>query len=98
MCDERQYVCGSDATDADIEAYDRGELVPWRIAADGTMWYRRAAAGAEYPEIRAVPADDVQAADGPMELTDAERDALLRWADDLRHAGDDLEEAGNADD
>ena len=94
MCDERQYVCGSDATDADIEAYDRGELVPWRIAADGTMWYRRAAAGAEYPEIRAVPADDVQAADGPMELDDFERAQLQQWADDLRRGGgDEPEEA-----
>ena len=95
---DQEFICGSAADDDDLRAYDEGLLVAWRRGPDGTQWYRRAAAGDGYPEIRAVPADDVQAADGPMELTDAERDALLRWADDLRHAGDDLEEAGNADD
>lgn len=90
---DQEYISGSDADDDDLRAYDEGLLTEWRRAPDGTMWYRRAAAGAAYPEIRALPADDVQAADGPMGLTDAERDALLRWADDLRHAGDDPEGA-----
>lgn len=106
MCDERQYVCGSNATEADIQAAACGELVAWRISSDGVQWYKRVSGQpAEYPDIQAVPdgfpevsADDDAGFDEPIVLTDAERDALLRWADGLRHAGDDPEGADDAND
>ncbi|NLX55581.1 MAG: hypothetical protein GXY58_10740 [Planctomycetaceae bacterium] len=91
---DQEFISGSDADDDDLRAYDEGLLTEWRRAPDGTQWYRRAAAGAAFPEIRAVPADDVQAADGPMELDDFERAQLQQWADDLRRGGgDEPEEA-----
>ncbi|NLX53929.1 MAG: hypothetical protein GXY58_02310 [Planctomycetaceae bacterium] len=94
---DQEFICGSAADDDDLRAYDEGLLVAWRRGPDGTQWYRRAAAGDGYPEIRAVPADqDLSAEDEPVVLTDAERDALLQWADGLRHAGDDSE--GDDDD
>lgn len=95
MCDEREFICGADVTEADITAYDRGELTEWRRGPDGVMWYRRAAAGADYPEIMAVPPQAATSAgysDGfgePTGLTDAERDALLQWADELRRGAAD---------
>lgn len=104
MC-EHDYVCGSDLTDDDVSAYDRGELVEWRRAPTGEMWYKWLdSSQPEFPPIKAVPpqaaasASDSDVFDEPVVLTDAERDALLQWADDLRRgAGDDPEEADDAD-
>jgi hypothetical protein len=39
---EREYFSGDDVTESDLDAAERGELIAWRIAADGTQWYRRA--------------------------------------------------------
>ncbi len=92
MC---EYFSDNDNTPEAIAAYDAGQLIPWRIAADGVQWYRRIqATPTGHPEIRAVPADDVQAADGPMELDDFDRAQLQQWADELRRGGgDEPEEA-----
>jgi hypothetical protein len=57
MCE--RFICGDDLTDNDLADYDNGILVPWRIAADGTQWFRRAGPSM----IHAVPADRLTADD-----------------------------------
>jgi len=97
MCDERQYVCGSDVTEADIQAAACGELVAWRISSDGVQWYKRVSGQpAEYPDIQAVPdgfpevsADDDAGFDEPAGLDDFERASLQDWADQLRQGAAD---------
>jgi hypothetical protein len=86
MC-EKQFICGDDLTDNDLADYDNGILVPWRIAADGTQWYRHTEAAAaverhEHPMIHGVAEE--------AGLDDFERALLQQWADELRQAaGDD---------
>jgi len=55
MCDQQEFISDNDTTEADIQAADRGELVPWRISADGVQWYRRIQSDGERPTIMAVP-------------------------------------------
>lgn len=45
---DQEFICGADADDDDLQAYDEGRLTEWRRAPDGTMWYRRT--------IKAIPA------------------------------------------
>lgn len=100
MCEHDGYVCGSDLTDDDIAAYDAGLLVAWRRAPTGEMWYRRLdSSQPEFPPIKAVPpqaaasASDSDVFDEPTGLDDAERVALLQWADEMRRGGGDPEGA-----
>lgn len=55
MCDNREFISGEHLTEADVDAYDRGELVEWRRGIDGVQWYRRVMPAAEptrtFPDI-----------------------------------------------
>ncbi|NLX55585.1 MAG: hypothetical protein GXY58_10760 [Planctomycetaceae bacterium] len=100
MCQDNEYVCGSDLTPADVADFDDGRLIPWRRDASG-QWYRRVIqAPAGFPTIQAVPpqaaasASDSDVFDEPAGLDDFERSQLRQWADELRRGGgDDPEEA-----
>jgi hypothetical protein len=111
MCE--RFICGDDLTDNDLADYDNGQIVPWRIAADGTQWYRRAGR----PMIMGVPtptvadfedADDGDDEDGVIDaddgyfdvatgLDDFEKQLLQQWADDLRRGAADQDD-GDAND
>ena len=102
----REFISGSDATDADVEAFDRGELVAWRRGSDGVQWYRRLDSSQhEFPTIKAVPpqaaasASDSDVFDEPAGLDEFERASLQDWADQLRRgaadAVDDDDSEGN---
>jgi hypothetical protein len=88
LISHREFICGSDVTETDVEAYDRGELVAWRVGGDGVQWYRHvASATVEYPEIHGVAEE--------AGLDDYERAILKDWAERLRRAandGSDLED------
>lgn len=49
-----EYISGEFLTDDDVDAYDRGELVAWRVGPDGVQWYKRTTR----PDIHGVPGDD----------------------------------------
>jgi len=95
MCQDNEYVCGSDLTPADVADFDDGRLIPWRRDASG-QWYRRVIqAPAEFPTIQAVPpaadaaSDCDDGLDEPTGLDEFERASLQDWADQLRQGAAD---------
>jgi hypothetical protein len=102
LISHREFICGSDVTESDLDAAERGELIAWRRGPDGVQWFKRTAMAAAHPLIKAVPDDSddddvLDAGDGysdvEPQLDDFERAVLRDWAEQLRQAaGDDDDE------
>jgi len=82
----QEFICGSDADDDDLRAYDEGRLVGWRRAPSGEMWYRRT--------IKALPAArEIHFGDGDA----VQFNGVSADQHDL-HAGDDADSNVEDDD